>query len=387
MIEAPEIGVVYPLTDGEIAVNNLESARQQSWSRFWEAPQRPGVAECIVEQEQLTAQFLGDMNALDRLETLVQQLARVDPDFSRTALIHAQVASMEHRFREARSYLAQVEAAGLLAAAANRLSLSIDQACGTRLERVLEVRRQMAAESKRLEDLVPLGALLANLGEFDEADWIYQQALRSYRDISPFAVAWVCFQLGALWGELARETLSNRAAQWYRKAIEYLPCYVTARVHLAEIYAHCGRIGDAEALLSPAASSGDPEVHWRLADVMRAMGRFAGAEVQMEAARSGFEVLLGKHLLAFADHGAEFYSGSGNDAGRAFELASIDLANRPTLRAFEQAYATAVGAGKSDVASEVLSAAEKRWGDTRAFRESRLSPIPCHRDPHLSERT
>ena len=52
---------------------------------------------------------------------------------------------MTHRFAEARSYLAQIEAAGPLGADANRLSLSIDQACGSRLERVLEVRRQMAA--------------------------------------------------------------------------------------------------------------------------------------------------------------------------------------------------------------------------------------------------
>ena len=54
---------------------------------------------------------------------------------------------------------------------------------------------------------------------------------------------------------------------------------------------------------------------------MNAMGRPADAEAQMQAARSGFEALLEKHLLAFADHGAEFYSGSGNDARRAFELA------------------------------------------------------------------
>ena len=107
----------------------------------------------------------------------------------------------------------------------------------------------------------------------------------------------------------------------------------------------------------------------------------------MQAARSGFEVLLGKHLLAFADHGAEFYSGSGNDAERAFELASINLANRPTLRAFEQAYATAVGAGKSDCASEILAAAEERWGDTAAFGASSLATGRCSRDSLRMEHT
>ncbi len=112
MIEAPEIDLVYPLTDGDIAVNNLESARQRSWSRFWREPSRPGIAEYIVEQEQLTAQFLGDLSALDRLETLVNHLDRVDAESPRTALIHAQVASMAHRFADARGYLAKAATAG-----------------------------------------------------------------------------------------------------------------------------------------------------------------------------------------------------------------------------------------------------------------------------------
>ena len=50
-------------------------------------------------------------------------------------------------------------------------------------------------------------------------------------------------------------------------------------------------------------------------------------------AQAGFEHLLAAHLLAFADHAAEFYAGSGNDAGKASALARINLANRPTRRA------------------------------------------------------
>jgi tetratricopeptide (TPR) repeat protein len=340
-----------------------------------------------VEHEQLAAQFVGDLGAFDRLETLVSQLIRIDAESSRTALIQAQFASMTHRFAEARDHLAKAAQRGAPLTTISRLSLSIDQACGTQFDAVLEIRRKSAAEFGRLEDLVPLGALLADLREFDEADRIYRRALREYQDVSPFAAAWVCFQLGVLWGELVPETQSSRAAQWYRKAIEYLPCYVKARVHLAEIYTHDGRPGDAEALLSPAVSSSNPEVCWRLADVMLAMGRLADAEAQMQAARSGFEVLLGKHLLAFADHGAEFYSDSGRDAVRAFELARVNVANRPTLRAFEQAYAIAVGAGESDVASELLAAAEKRWGGTPAFRVSPLAPGRCRRDSPRVERT
>jgi hypothetical protein len=96
------------------------------------------------------------------------------------------------------------------------------------------------------------------------------------------------------------------AACWYRRAVEFLPCYVKAWVHLAEIYLRGEQTEDAAAALIP---------------------------------------------VAFADHGAEFYCGSGNDAGRAFKLAKANLANRPTVRAFEQAYA-ALGreAGLSRVA-------------------------------------
>lgn len=373
MIEAPEIELAYTLTDGEIAVNNLESARRHSWSRFWSDPMRPGIAESIVEQEQLTAQFVGDMGALDRLDTLAQSLARVDATSRRTTLIRAQIASMGHRFTEAKRHLDEIGDWGELSDAANHLSLSIDQACGTDLEAVLEARRRMASNSKRLEDLVPLAALHADLREFDEADQIYQQSLKEYEDSSPFAVAWVCFQLGVLWGELVAEAQSTRAAYWYRKAIEYLPSYVKARVHLAELYLGCGRTKDAEAMLIAAIPSDDPEVHWRLADVLVKLGRVADAEVQMHTARSGFEALLEKHLLAFADHGAEFYSGSGNDARRAFELGNINLVNRPTLRAFEQAYAAAVAAGESEQSTQILAAAKKRWGATNAFRLSQLA--------------
>jgi hypothetical protein len=82
---------------------------------------------------------------------------------------------------------------------------------------------------------------------------------------------------------------------------------------------------------------------------------------------------LKKHLLAFADHGAEFYSGRRDHAGRAFELARVNAVNRPTLRAFELAYATAIRAREFDGASKILQDANERWGLTPAFRFSSLA--------------
>ena len=337
-------------TDGEIAAINLESARRGAWVRFTQDPRLPGVAEEIVDSERLASQFLGDLDVLDRLDLLASKFARAD-DSSRAPLVQAEVASAAHRFDDARGYLARAARTGAPREAIERQALAIDQACGEGLDAVLAARRGFAKASGRLEDLVPLGALLADLERCAEADTIYRQAFFSYSDVSPFPLAWVCFQLGVLWGELAAAPDPALAAVWYRRAIAYLPGYVKARVHLAEIYASQNRMGDAEALLLPALSSRDPEVNWRLADVLTAQGRFEEAERQLDAARSGFDRLLGRHLLAFADHAAEFYAGSGNNGRRALELARTNVANRPTRRAVKQADAIALiadAAGASD---------------------------------------
>ena len=365
-------------TDGTIAAINLRSTLAQSWNRFWQAPLRAGIAEGLLEQEHLNAQFLGDLEACDRLEQLAGHLLRRDPESARTALIEAQVAASTHRFAHARECLARATQRGCPAPAAERLAMSIDQACGVSPEALLARRRRIAEASGRLEDWVPLGSLLSDMGDADAAERAYCRALGAYRDVSPFAVAWVFFLLGVLWGERVPQPQAARAARWYAKAIDYLPGYVKARVHLAEIRAADGDPEQARLLLLPALASGDPEVSWRLSDVLLMQGRPAEARALSEAARRGFEALMTRHPLAFADHAAEFYAGSGDDARRAFELTRVDLANRPTLRAFESAHEAATSAGEALEAASILAAARRRWGSTSAFRQSPLAAMPPH---------
>ena len=265
-------------TDGEIAAINLESARRGAWARFERNARAPGVAEALVDMEGLTAQFFGDPDALDRLQALATQLARVDGTF-RAAMVSTEAASAAHRFAEAREHLARAALMGAPRDEIERHSLTLDQACGVALDAVLAARRRIAEARGRLEDLVPLGAVLADLERFAEADAVYRQAFFSYTGGSPFPLAWVCFQLGMLWGELVPVPDENLAALWYRRAIAYVPRYVKARVHLAEICMNHDDLGDAEELLVPALLSGDPEVRWRLADALLAQGRYAEAEI------------------------------------------------------------------------------------------------------------
>lgn len=372
-MSAPRLAaVLVQATDGAIAVVNLQSSLDRAWSRFWQVPLHPGRAECVVELELLNAQFLGELGAYERIEELAAHLSRMDPGSARTALIEAQVASSTHRFEDARRCLTRAASLGTSQDEIKRRALSIEQACGHGLDAVLKERRRLVSENATLEAQVPLGALLAESGEFDEADEVYREALAAYRDVSPFAPAWVCFQLGFLWGEQVASPEPDRAIEWYRAAIEYLPGYVKARVHLSELLLDQGHVLEAEGVLLPAMSSNDPEVYWRLADVAAAMGRQAQARFCLETATEGFERLLAAHPLAFADHAAEFFRASGNDVLRAFELAKLDLANRPTLRAFETAHAASLEAGQHQEADLLRAAARRQWASLPAFRWSPL---------------
>jgi hypothetical protein len=274
-----QLNCSYPsATDGEIATINLESARRRAWARFAKHARVPGVVEVVVDNERLAAQFLGELGALDRLNALASQFARVD-NSSRAALVQARVASTVHRFADARDHLARAALMGGPREEIDRHALTIDQACGVKLDAVVAARRRIATASGRLEDLVPLGAVLVDLDQFAEADAVYRQALSSYDGISPFPAAWVCFQLGMLWGELAPAPDPNLAVLWYRRAIAYLPGYVKARVHLAEVYASQGQPSDAETLLVPVLSSSDPEVRWRLSGAACVRNRRSAASL------------------------------------------------------------------------------------------------------------
>src|SRR5262245_37879444 len=135
-------------TDGEIAAINLESARRRGWARFAQDPRLPGVAEEIVEKERLAAQFLGDLDALGRLEERAMQWACADAS-SRAALVHAEVASTVHRFDDARGHLARAALMGGPCETIQRHVLTIDQACGVELDAVLAARQRIAAASDR----------------------------------------------------------------------------------------------------------------------------------------------------------------------------------------------------------------------------------------------
>jgi len=340
-------------TDGGIFINNMESTLDRHWFHYHANPERSGAIDGLVDGELIRSQFLGDYSSLDRLHKLVNQLIQTKPEIISSHLIAAQVNAARHHFKEAQDHLNQAKMLGAKGQAIYRTQLSIDQALGKNLERVLTQRLQFAEDSHAIEELIPLGALFADLGRHDEAKEVYLKALMSYQNLSPLGLAWACFQLGFLWGEVVEDTDLEKAAYWYSKAVGYLPLYTHAVVHLAEIHLENRDYDQARRLLNSVIESGDPEVHWRMSELYAIEGRLQESANELEAARLMYEDLLLRHELAFADHAAEFYLGSGNNPNKALNLSLVNLKNRTTVRAYELAIEAAQAANEPALLKEL----------------------------------
>jgi FimV-like protein len=348
-------------TNGELYISNLEGALDHAWYIHHKYPERPGINDLILDGESIRTQFFGDYSAFDRLAQLAATLLTQKPHLAATHLFIAQVNAGRHLFLAARSNLIQAEILGADITAVARIKLSINQALGEDLDNVLEQRLHLAKTTHAIGDFVTLGALYADLSRYDEANDSYIEALSSYTDLSPLGLAWACFQLGFLWGENADQPDIEKAAYWYSQAINYLPSYTHATVHLAEIYLDSGEYDKARKLLSSVIESGDPEVRWRMSELLVKQNNDEAALKELAVSRHMYEDLLSRHELAFADHAAEFYLGSGNNPQRALQLALANLKNRSTSRAYELAIDASKAAGDLRLSEKLTSELNKKW--------------------------
>jgi len=357
-------------TDGELAQLNHESMLRRCWNVLNASFDRTGVLEALIDEEQKRIQFLGDYAALDRLSILSEKILSTDGLAGNHFLAAAQIASARHHFPKSLELLGLAERYGVDPDLISTVRLSIDQATGRNLSAVLNERIARAKQLGGIQNFVPLAALYADLGEYDKAHLTYLKAIREYDDLSPFALAWVCFQLGVLHGETVPEPDLDEAAGWYQAAIAYVPHYVHARVHLSEIYIENNLLDHATATLDPIVDTEDPEVFWRYSQLKARFNKKAESEIFLLKAKARFQDLLSQHELGFADHAVEFYLGTNQESDRAFELANKNLRNRPTLTAFEAAYAAARAASKHEQAQVLATESLGLWGSIPAYKHS-----------------
>jgi tetratricopeptide (TPR) repeat protein len=339
--QSPPVAAALRTTTGAIAVANLEASLQglEDDLAGGRLPAKR-LAE-LSELHAFRAQFLGQIADLERAEALAERLMRARPWDGAAYLIRGKARGALHRFPAALADFAEAVRRGGDPAAADSARASVLQAVG-RYEEALSVRERQAVARPTIVTLGALASLSADRGDLERADRLFDAAIASYRDASPFPVAWVRFQQGTMW---MRAGVPSQARERLAEAHRRLPQYVAAITHLGETEAALGHVDRAVELLRAAAeSSGDPDPAAQLARVLTEAGRTAEASPWRERAARGFEPLLASHREAFADHAAEFWLGAGRDPARALALARWNLELRPTPRARELARRCAAAA-------------------------------------------
>lgn len=346
--QAEEAEVRFRTTHPDIAVRNQDFLVNRMRMTMERNPDDPEAVRRLLDQLLTRTQFRGTLRDYDEALTVTERLLERRPDDPRAQLERARVLERLHRFDEAERLLAALEPMldpgrsqhAAVADEAERARIRIQLARGEP-ETVLAAAEARAAEAPGFGSLTQLAFTLAALGRTEDAEAAYLRSLDFWDRISPFAIAWIEFQRG----ELHVATDPDRAALHYRRALDYLPGYITARVHLAEVMAEDGRYDEAIALLEAAVgTSEDPEVDSRLAEFLLAAGREEAAEPIRQRALAGYADLLERHPLAFLDHIAEFYLGSGGDPGQAWIMAErnwINAAGDPALALAIEAAAAA----------------------------------------------
>ena len=343
-LAAPEVALASPMSnasdnatvaDSSLNTTNSVIAIANLDEQIAQLRDEEGVEELLL----LRSRFLADYSALGRASSLGEERFATAQDF----LLRARTRSAVHRFADALADLAAAQRAGAKANEVAALHASILVATGhaaeviPQLEANLQARPGFASRSA-------LAVAYASVSRFEDADRLYAEALANLDTTLPFPYAWVYYARGLMWAEQAGD--QARAEAMYRRALAYLPEFVSASIHLAELEVVRGDVQSAALRLEQVVQSSDEPEALALLGVLRTWTgeKTLGAQDIAEA-RQRFELLVARHPLAFADHAAEFYLGPGADPTRAWQLAQENLANRQTERAAALAIKAAEASG------------------------------------------
>jgi len=298
-VELPPVTYDRPTTKPSRAMGGLDS-RVDALQTRWEATGEG--AGSLVDALGVRMSLTGKFSDLDRMF----EVAGDTP-------VRARALLAVHRFDEA----LQVDP---------EVAVSVNLARQQELDSLEKSRRATLEKHPSTLNWQRLGDVLAAEGRLADADRAYGEALAAYRDVSPLSVADLQFRRGMLWGEGPDDP--DRARALYTQAIERLPGFVRAHVHLAELEWQAGQHAEAISRVRGVVSSEDPEPGGKLAIWLEG----EEADSWRQRTTEAYDALLERYPLAFADHAAEFFLAVG-ELDRARELAELNLKNRNTRRA------------------------------------------------------
>lgn len=333
-------------TDGTIAEANLDAQIEGLRSAAARGFAGPDAEGALIDALLVRAQFFGTWADFDEALERSEAMLRQQPGNMAALERRARSLSAVHRFSEARNLL---EGAPRTSAAL----LLIDEATGGSRDALLERRRDaLEREGRSFETLTALARALALTGRFEEADATYVEAAEGYADVSPFPIAWIAFSRGVMWSEVAGHPEVGRSL--YEEAVDRLPGYVVANVHLAELEAEGGQRARAEARLATLRRDdmADPEPD-------AVLGELAEDPDALSRAHDGYDAALARYPEAVWDHGAEFFLSGGDDPARGDSLAQMNLQLRRTERAYLLAMRGAMAVGDGARAASLSTLVER----------------------------
>ena len=310
----------------------------------------------VVELLLARSRFLGDYEALDRAASITENQIKNGSELLQRARVHSAL----HRFTDGLADLSTAEHSGVKGDEIAALRASILVATG-HADEVLPKLEFNVSRSPTLTSRISLANAYAAVGRFADADHLYADAIADLDTTSPFPYAWIYFERGLMWSERAGNP--SRGESMYARALTYLPEFAAANIHLAELEVARGALTSATARLEKVvASTAEPEALSLLGGLYIRTGDPTNGRKLIESARQSYDSLLRRHPLAFADHAAKFFLGSGNDNERAWDLAQQNLANRETLASFGLAIKAAEATGRRSEMNDLIAKAHAKFG-------------------------
>jgi tetratricopeptide (TPR) repeat protein len=316
------------LTNGTVALLNLQAQIEGLEPHATTVESRAALIDLII----LRGLILGSISDYERAGQAADRLVQDASTEAAAFVARARTRAVFHRFADAVDDLDRAERLSPEHAATSEERAVIFQALG-RFEEALAIYEKIADRQWSFEETAALAGLWADRGDTDAAERLYADSQLRYAGVSPFPLALLDFQFGAMW---MRQGRLNQARTCFVAAIRRVPAYASAQGHLAEVEAELGEPDAAVARLYPLAiSSDDPDYAAQLARILGEMGRTDASRAWCRLAAARYDELIAAHPEAFADHAAEFWLAAGSDPEKALPLARLNFEVRKTPRAYE----------------------------------------------------
>lgn len=209
------------------------------------------------------------------------------------------------------------------------------------------------ASKRTTSNLASVAVYRWKTGDFDQAEALFREALKSYHGKPMEPRAWLHLNLGLL--DLDRGRYDDALAH-YREAETFLKGYWLIDEHIAEILTLQGKTEEAKVLyLDILERTSNPEFMDAMAGILFEEGKDEDAKAYVTKARKRYEEQTAKYPEAAYGHALGHYIEFGEDAAFVLELAKKNYALRPNLEAAVMLAEAQLKAGDPKAAAKALA--------------------------------